>query len=194
MAVDPTLKLEIRAVYESNNLSVAKVLERFPNCEVSPKTVESWVSNKKDPWQKNRFGSEREAVSVLVESTLPIEDAKEIIKGKILTDKAPANTTPYTGIDLDQYGKIVAREICFDVLSAKNLQALMGENLLKAKRFADNSKNIGTNATYHSMLTSTVKTIYGEIKHINPKTSTKIYTDEELEAMSNEELDNLLEE
>ena len=43
MAIDMSLKLEIRAVYESNNLSVAKVLERFPLCEVSAKTVESWV-------------------------------------------------------------------------------------------------------------------------------------------------------
>ena len=32
MAIDASLKLEIRAVYESNNLSVAKVLERFPLC------------------------------------------------------------------------------------------------------------------------------------------------------------------
>ncbi len=187
MAVDQTLKLEIRAVYESNNLSVAKVLERFPNCEVSPKTVESWI--KKENWQKNRFANEKEAITVLVDDTLPIEDAKEIIKGKLLT----AEQQSYTDQDLDQYGKIVAKELCYEVLSAKTLQALMGENLLRAKRFVDNSKNIGTNATYHNMLTTTVKTLYGEIKHINPKVSGKIYTDEELEAMSNEELDNLLE-
>lgn len=183
MAVDPTLKLEIRAVYESNNLSVAKVLERFPNCEVSPKTVESWVT--KEKWKKNRFANEKEAVAVLVEDTLPIEDAKEIIKGKILTEEGIDPEVYYTGINLDEYGKIVAKELCFDVLSAKNLQALMGENLLKAKRFADNSKGIGTNATYHNMLTTTFKTIHGEVKYINPHSSgQKIYTDEELEEMA----------
>ena len=53
MAVDPSLKLEIRAVYESNNLSVAKVLDMFPGCEVSAKTVESWI--KKENWQKKKY-------------------------------------------------------------------------------------------------------------------------------------------
>ncbi|QDF28983.1 hypothetical protein [Halarcobacter anaerophilus] len=192
MATDPTLKLEIRAVYEANNLSVAKVLDRFPNCEVSAKTVESWVNNKNDPWQKNRFVDEKTAIATLVEDTLPIEDAKEIVKSKLLTTQEPQKSS--TDIDFEEYGKIVAKEICFDVLSAKNLQALMGENLLRAKRFADKSKNIGTNATYHNMLTTTVKTLYGEIKHINPGTNKKVYTDEELEQKTPEELDIILEE
>ena len=194
MAIDASLKLEIRAVYESNNLSVAKVLERFPSCEVSAKTVESWV--KKENWTKNRFKDEKIAISELVESTLPIEEAKEIVNTKLLS---PAKTTQdadsnpsLTDIDFDLYGKVVAKELCYDVLSAKNLQALMGENLLRAKRFVDNSKNIGTNATYHNMLTTTVKTLYGEIKHINPNMNKKTYTDEELEQMSIEELDRLL--
>ena len=88
MAIDASLKLEIRAVYESNNLSVAKVLERFPSCEVSAKTVESWV--KKENWTKNRFKDEKIAISELVESTLPIEEAKEIVKTKLLS---PTTTT-----------------------------------------------------------------------------------------------------
>lgn len=195
MAIDMSLKLEIRAVYESNNLSVAKVLERFPSCEVSAKTIESWV--KKENWTKNRFKDEKVAISELIESTLPIEDAKEIVKTKLLNPTANLKNEDFipsfTDIDFDLYGKVVAKELCYDVLSAKNLQALMGENLLRAKRFVDNSKNIGTNATYHNMLTTTVKTLYGEIKHINPSGATKkIYTDEELEAMSLEELDRLL--
>lgn len=196
MAIDASLKLEIRAVYESNNLSVAKVLERFPTCEVSAKTVESWV--KKENWTKNRFKDEKVAISELIESTLPLEDAKEIVKTKLLNPTITTieeNPTPnFTDIDFDRYGKIVAKELCYDVLSAKNLQALMGENLLRAKRFVDNSKNIGTNATYHNMLTTTVKTLYGEIKHINPSSGVakKVYTDEELESMSLEELDRLL--
>ena len=194
MAIDMSLKLEIRAVYESNNLSVAKVLERFPSCEVSAKTVESWV--KKENWTKNRFKDEKIAISELVESTLPIEEAKEIVKTKLLsptTTTQNEETNPsFTDIDFDLYGKVVAKELCYDVLSAKNLQALMGENLLRAKRFVDNSKNIGTNATYHNMITTTVKTLYGEIKHINPNMNKKTYTDEELEQMSIEELDRLL--
>jgi CRISPR/Cas system CSM-associated protein Csm2 small subunit len=185
MAVDQTLKLEIRAVYESNKLSVAKTLDRFPNCEVSPKTVESWIS--KEKWEKQRFSDEKEAVAKLLDETLPIEQAKEILKDKILEKKEETSN-----MDLEEYGQIVAKELCYEVLSAKSLQALMGENLLRAKRFADNSRNIGTNATYHNMLTTTVKTLYGEIKHINPSAKTKIYSDEELESMSNEELDQLL--
>lgn len=190
MAVDPSLKLEIRAVYESNNLSVARVLDRFPDCGVSAKTVESWI--KKENWQKNRFKNEKDAIKVLVEDTLPIDAAKEIIKGKLLTADAADDRPKYSNINLDLYGEIVAKELCFDVLSAKNLQALMGENLLRAKRFVDNSKSIGTNVAYHNMLTTTVKTLYGEIKHINPKSNQRIYTDEELANMSIEELDMLI--
>ena len=190
MAIDPTLKLEIRAVYESNDLSVAKVLDRFPGCEVSAKTVESWI--KKENWQKNRFSDEKKAIDHLVEDSLPIDAAKEIIKGKLLTSQEEDTQPKFTDIDFDIYGKVVAKELCFDVLSAKNLQALMGENLLRGKRFADSAKNIGTIATYHNMLTTTVKTIYGEIKHINPKSNQKIYTDEELENMTLEELDTIL--
>ena len=44
------------------------------------------------------------------------------------------------------------------------------------------------------MLTTTIKTLYGEIKHINTtNTNGKVYTDEQLEAMTAQELDNLLE-
>lgn len=192
MAKDLSLKLEIRAVYESNNLSVAKVLKQFPNSDVSAKTVEVWV--KKENWQKNRFSDEKKAIAQLVDGNLPVEAAKEIIKEKLISqnNKEEESNSFYTDIDFNVYGRIVAKELCYEVLSAKNLQALIGENLLRAKRFVDNSKNIGTNATYHNMLTSTIKTLYGEIKHINPKTNSRIYSDEELEAMSIEELDNLL--
>lgn len=192
MAIDPTLKLEIRAVYESSNLSVAKVMEGFPNCDVSAKTVESWI--KKELWEKNRFTDEKRAIEVLIDDTLPIEKAKDIVKEKLLSKNSENNppVSKYSKIDFDHYGEIVAKELCYEVLSAKNLQALIGENLLKAKRFVDSSKNIGTNATYHHMLTTTVKTLYGEIKHINPSTSKKTYSDEELEAMSIEELDRIL--
>ncbi|WP_418179762.1 hypothetical protein ACNSOO_04670 [Aliarcobacter lanthieri] len=189
MAVDPSLKLEIRAVYESSNLSVAKVMDRFPDCEVSAKTVESWV--KKEDWQKNRFANEKLAIDELVESSLPLDEAKEIIKGKLLTPAA-GDKSNFTNINLDLYGEVVAKELCYEVLSAKTLQALMGENLLKAKKFVDNSKNIGTNATYHNMLTTTVKTLYGEIKHINPTKINKEYTDEQLKEMTIEQLDELL--
>lgn len=187
MAIDESLKLEIRARYESSNLSVAKVLEGFPNCDVSPKTVESWI--KKEDWKKNRFANEKEAIKDLIEGTLPIEKAKDILKESMTKDKK------FTDIDLDRYGKVLASELCFDVLSAKKLQLLMGENLLRAKTFVDNSKSISTNATYHNMLTTTVKALYGEIKHINPtRNNDKIYTDAELEAMSLEELDRIIEE
>ena len=65
MAIDKTLKLEIRAVYESNTLSVAKVLDRFNSCDISAKTIESWVL--KEKWIKNKFTDEKIAIEKLID-------------------------------------------------------------------------------------------------------------------------------
>ena len=82
MAVDETLRLQVQAVYESNNLSVNKVLERFGAYpELKEKTVESWV--KKYGWKKNKFESEALAIEVLIDSSLPLEEAKRIVKEKL---------------------------------------------------------------------------------------------------------------
>ncbi len=190
MAIDKTLKLEIRAVYESNNLSVAKVLERFDDCDISAKTVESWVL--KEKWIKNKFEDEKIAIEKLIDTTLPLEDAKEVIKATLVDN---SHTTISTE-QLNEYSHLVGKELAFKVLHQNTLQTMMAENLLRSERFAKVAKNIGTVATHHNMLTTTIKTLYGEIKHItthNSNTNTKAYTDEELEAMSSEELDNLLE-
>ncbi len=189
MAVDQTLKLEIRAVYESNSLSVKKVLERFPQSDVSPKTVESWV--KKEKWIKNRFVNEKEAIDKLVEQTLPLADAKEVVKAKLVDDK-DGNIMPPE--EKDQYAGLVGRELAYKVLHQNQLQVMMAENLVRSERYAVNARNIGTVATHHNLLTTTFKTLYGEIKHITPyNPDAEIYTDEELDDKTIEELDKLLE-
>ena len=188
MAIDKTLKLEIRAVYESNTLSVAKVLDRFNSCDISAKTIESWVL--KEKWIKNKFTDEKIAIEKLIDETLPLEDAKEVIKATLVNNDK--STIPPD--QQNEYSNLVGRELAFKVLHQNTLQTMMAENLIRSERFAKNAKNIGTVATHHNMLTTTIKTLYGEIKHITTHNSnTKVYTDEELEAMSYEELNNLLE-
>ncbi|MGK0255852.1 MAG: hypothetical protein ACI81I_000459 [Arcobacteraceae bacterium] len=197
MAVDKTHKLEIQAVYESNNLSVAKVLERFSNSEVSKKTVESWVS--KEKWIKNRFVNEKKAMEKLIDDTLPLSDAKSLVL-RVLTDKGndssdedglsslESNMTPE---QLEKYAGVVGKELAYKVLHQNTLQVMMAENLLRSEKYATKANNIGTIATHHGLLLATYKTVHGEIRHINPETGNKIYTDKELEAMTTEQLDSL---
>jgi hypothetical protein len=186
MAIDKTLKLEIRAVYESNNLSVIKVLDRFDACDISAKTIESWV--KKENWKKKRFDDEKIAIEKLIDDSLPLEVAKDIVKIKLLE-----NNTLEKEIQ-NEYSHLVGRELAYKILHQNTLQTMMAENLLRSERFAKSARNIGTVATHHNMLTTTIKTLYGEIKHINTtNTNSKAYTDEQLEAMTAQELDNLLE-
>jgi hypothetical protein len=188
VAIDKTLKLEIRAVYESSTLSVAKVLDRFGGCDISAKTVESWVL--KEKWIKNKFENEKIAIEKLIDETLPLEDAKEVIKATLVNNDK--NTLPPE--QLNEYSHLVGKELAFKVLHQNTLQTMLAENILRSEGFAKVAKNIGTVATHHNMLTTTIKTLYGEIKHITTHNSnTKAYTDEELEAMSDEELENLLE-
>ena len=157
MAIDKTLKLEIRAVYESNNLSVIKVLDRFEHCDISAKTIESWVS--KEKWQKKRFDDEKIAIEKLIDDNLPLKEAKEVIKAKLVQD----NTT--STVEQNEYSHLVGKELAYKILHQNTLQTMMAENLLRSERFAKSAKNIGTVATQHNMLTTTIKTLYGEIYH-----------------------------
>ena len=197
MAVNQTHKIEIRAVYESNNLSVKKVLERFPEVDVSPKTVESWVT--KEKWIKNRFVNEKEAIEILIDDTLPLAEAKDIVAATLLNDKD--NDTGETTDELNfmtpeqkrKYAGVVGKELAYKILHQHSMQEKMGINILRGEKIASASNNIGIVSTYHNMLVTTFKTLYGEIKHINPKSEGKIYTDEEIEKMSDEELEALTE-
>jgi inorganic triphosphatase YgiF len=190
MAVDPGHKLEIRAVYESKNISPKKLKETyFPHSEVSHKTIEYWVQ--KENWQKDHFADVREAIDQLVDAQLPTDEAKEIIKGKLLQEETKLNDK-----DLDEYGKVVATELCYNVLASKNLQLLMGENILKSKKIADASSHMTTKAAYHTMLVNTTKVLHGEKHFISPydpkNDDLKVYTDEEMDAMNDDQLLGML--
>ena len=183
MAVDPTLKLKIRAVYESNNLSPRKLKEtRFSDVDVSHKTIESWVS--KEGWKKNRCGDMTEAMDALIDATINekmMDKAKQMVKSALGDDEKP-----------EAYVEEVSSEMARRAITLGALQMKMGENLYRAEFFAKNAKSIGTVQTYHAMLTSTYQTIHGKqtnFKLLDP--SEKEYSDEELERMSTEELRQL---
>lgn len=188
MAVDETLRLQVQAVYESNNLSVKKVLERFAAYEeLKEKTVESWV--KKYGWKKNKFESEALAIEVLIDSTLPLEEARKIVKEKLKGDVVEGDVMD----DDDRYADMVGKELAYKVLSVKNLQEELAANLERSKRFALNAKSIGTVATHHSMLISTYQAVWGKqinLAPVDPRNAG--LSEDDVKKLSDEELTRLI--
>ena len=191
MAVDETLRLQVQAVYESNNLSVKKVLERFAAYEdLKEKTVESWV--KKYGWKKNKFESEALAIEVLIDSILPLEEAKRIIKEKLAFEAVTGVIVD--GVDSkDEYAGMVGKELAYKVLSIKNLQEELAVNLERSKRFAANAKTISVVATHHNMLISTYQAVWGKQINLAPVDPRNIgLSEEEVKKLSDEELNRLI--
>lgn len=188
MAVDETLRLQVQAVYESNNLSVKKVLERFAAYEeLKEKTVESWV--KKYGWKKNKFESEALAIEVLIDSTLPLEEARNIVKEKLKSDVIEGDIVD----DDDRYADMVGKELAYKVLSVKNLQEELAANLERSKRFALNAKSIGTVATHHNMLISTYQAVWGKQINLAPVDPRNVgLSEEDVKKLSDEELTRLI--
>lgn len=188
MAVDETLRLQVQAVYESNNLSVKKVLERFAGYpELKEKTVESWV--KKYGWQKNRFEDEALAIEVLIDSSLPLEEAKKVVKEKLKVDLLDGELMS----DEDIYAGMVGKELAYKVLSIKNLQEELALNLERSKQFARNAKTIGTVATHHNMLISTYQAVWGKqinLAPVDPRNAG--LSEEDVKKLSDEELTRLI--
>lgn len=188
MAVDETLKLQVQAVYESNNLSVNKVLERFAAYpELKEKTVESWV--KKFGWKKNKFESEALAIEVLIDSSLPLEEAKKIIKEKLKSESVEGEIVS----DDEIYAGMVGKELAYKVLSIKNLQEELALNLERSKRFAANAKTIGTVAAHHSMLISTYQAVWGKQINLAPVDPRNVgLSEEDVKKLSDEDLARLI--
>jgi hypothetical protein len=188
MAVDESLRLQVQAVYESNNLSVKKVIERFAGYEeIKEKTVESWV--KKYGWVKNRFESEAVAIDKLIETSLPLADAKEIVKEKLKADIIEGDILPSD----EKYAEIVGKEIAYKVLSIKNLQEELAANLERGRRFAITAKSIATVATHHGMLISTYQAVWGKQINLAPVDPNKAgLSEEDVKKLSDEELTKLI--
>lgn len=188
MAVDETLKLQVQAVYESNNLSVNKVLERFAAYpELKEKTVESWV--KKFGWKKNKFESEALAIEVLIDSSLPLEEAKRIIKEKLKNEAIEGEVVS----DDEIYAGMVGKELAYKVLSIKNLQEELALNLERSKRFAANAKTIGTVAAHHNMLISTYQAVWGKQINLAPVDPRNVgLSEDDVKKLSDDELARLI--
>ena len=190
MAVDETLRLQVQAVYESNNLSVKKVLERFAAYpELKEKTVESWVN--KYGWKKNKFEDEALAIEVLIDSSLPLEEAKKIVKEKLKGEMIEPEICDDE--DDDIYASMVGKELAYKVLSIKNLQEELALNLERSKQFAKNAKSIGTVATHHNMLISTYQAVWGKQINLAPVDPRNVgLSEEDVKKLSDEELTRLI--
>lgn len=188
MAVDETLKLQVQAVYESNNLSVKKVLERFSAYpELKEKTVESWVG--KYNWTKNKFESEALAIEVLIDSSLPLEEAKRIVKEKLKNDTLEGEVIS----DDEIYAGMVGKELAYKVLSIKNLQEELALNLERSKHFAKNARSIGTVATHHNMLISTYQAVWGKQINLAPVDPRNVgLSEDDVKKLSDEDLARLI--
>jgi len=184
MAIDETLKEDIKIYYETHNLSVAKVYEVFKMCDVSKKTIEAWVTNEK--WIKNKYFNTKEKVQQTI-TTAVTEVVKEETKIQLLqeTEKDDNNQTP-------EYNEKVIAELINDELSTKSLQVKMANNLIKAEVFAKNAKSIGTNKIFHDMLVSAHNAIHAKSASFVINNLNGNITQEDMKNMSNEDLQKII--
>jgi len=202
MAVGDDVKLEIRAYYECHNLSYAKVAEHFeelgyPNYK---KSMENWGRNDIPRWQKNKYSSLEEALESMVDDTVmdAIHDkAKEIIKDKIKGDIGDEglDVEVLEEEDLDAMSAAAIKELIYKKLNKHALTGMMAQNLERSEKMAKKAKTIGVLATHHNMLTTTYTTVHGKQTHVTlTDPSSEVKSTKELDEMSNEELQALLEE
>lgn len=192
MAIDHEKRLKVCAIYESHDWSPKEIKDnRFPNdVDIKVKTIESWVTKYK--LKKNRFASEKEAIDTLIEYTLPLEEAKEIIKNKLNND-ALVEVDIIDGDEKEKYAGIVGKELAFQVLNVHSLQAEIANNLNQARTLAGNSKALGAKSAYHSMLVSAYQLIHGKDINIIPKNpSQSLENQVEVSKQSDSELIELL--
>jgi len=194
MAHDKTKKIEIRAYYESHDLSYVRVAEYFVSTgyEVSAKSIEAWGG--KEKWVKNRYSSLAEAIDKLVDDTvidiIP-EEAKTLIKEKIARD-SDGTIEPDV---IEAMAESISIELTWQTLNKRALSKELALNLNNAKFFAQNSRSIQTNAIYHDMLIKTIGALHGKDEKmplVNPDAEIKLskpmaeMTMEELNALGDD--------
>lgn len=202
MAVSDDLKLEIRAYYESHNLSYAKVAEHFEELGYRnyKKSMENWGRTDIPRWEKNKYASLEEALESMVDDTVldaMHDKAKEIIKNKIKGDieDGGLETDVLDEEDLDAMSNAAVKQLIFKRLNKHALSGMMAQNLERSEKMAKKAKTIGVLKTHHDMLTSTYTTIHGKQTHVTlTDPSNEVLSEKEVEDMSTAELQALLEE
>ncbi|CAA6806614.1 MAG: Unknown protein [uncultured Sulfurovum sp.] len=193
MAHDKTKQIEIRAFYESHNLSYVKVAEHFVTTgyEISAKTIEGWGS--KEKWVKNRYSSLSDALNNLLDNKvidLIPEEAKTLIKDKISKENGVLEPDV-----LDAMAETISTELTYQILNKRALSKEIALNLSNSKIFATNSKSIQANAIYHDMLIKTFGILNGKDEKMPlPNPNTEIKLSKPLSEMTLEELNALEDE
>jgi len=196
MAHDKDIKIKARAIYECGNekISFAKVAEqlmlRGDIDEISRKTIEYWASKDKkngNPWIKGKYKSLSDAIEALLPKEVT-ENIHETVKKKIVDSMANADAIEPEVIDMQT--KEISKELVYQTLSKASLSTKLAESLLRAENIAKTMlNNMSIQATFHSMLTSTIQTVYGRKVEIAPQDpNSSILDDKELAQMSTEEL------
>ena len=194
MAHEATKKIEIRAFYESHDLSYTKVAEHFCSTgyDISHKSIERWGS--KEKWLKGRYSSLSVALENLIDNKIieliPIS-AKNIVRDKIMQEMGETITVD----TIEKMSETITQELTYLTLNNRYLTKELALNLLNSKTFASKSGSIQTNAIYHRMLLETFQALNGKdevMPLINPDADTGLskpineYTWEELEALRRE--------
>ncbi|MDD5360425.1 MAG: hypothetical protein PHI79_04590 [Sulfurovaceae bacterium] len=186
MAKDPTIKLRIRAFFESHSVTYKELHEHFKDMEVSQKTMEYW--GREEQWEKGKYKNLDVAIDAIfaAEMTNNIEgQAKKLVKQLAIGVCKDKGAEEY-------FVNEITKELLFAAVNKNFLAKEMVENLADAKRIATISRMIGVKKTYHDMLTSTYTTLHGRqtnIGLINPK----VVDDQTLEQISTEELMEIIE-
>ena len=198
MAHDQDLKIKARAFYECNELSIAKVAGHFDALGYGniKKTMESWAGNDKQEggkWVKGKYTNMRDAVEALLPPAV-LEDVTESMKETIIKSLMDEGVGALDVDVIEAKAEAVSKELIFQTLNKHNLLGMMTENLQRAENSAKVSTSIGVHATFHSMLTSTIQTVYGKkVEMVPVDPNNQIMSDKEMETLSNEELQALLE-
>lgn len=186
MAIEETAKLDIRAYYESNNLTY-KMAHKYAEVKgytVSQKTIEYWGNN--EGWTKGKYDSLVDAL----ESLMPEFEAAA---QEVIAKDIDARSDLAMGKSAKEYfNNQVSNQMLFRAINKHFLAKEMIQNLQRSKNFANSSKTIGVNKTYHDMLIATYQTIHGKQTYIgalNPN----ILGDQELEGMNTSELMEIVE-
>lgn len=186
MAIEESVKLNIRAYYESNNLpyKMAHKYAEAKGYQVSLKTIEYW--GKQEGWTKGKYDSLINALECVMpefEAAAQEVIAKDI---DVRSDLAMGESAK------EYFNNQVSNQMLFRAINKHFLAKEMIQNLQRSKNFATSSKTIGVNKTYHDMLIATYQTIHGKQTYIgalNPN----IMKDQELESMNTSELMEIIE-
>lgn len=188
MAHDMDTRTKIRAFYECNDLSFAKVFAHFDGMgyDVPKKTMEAWARDETQHggrWVKNRYDNMKTAV----EQALPpeilanVEESMREVMVKALMEEGNGVIEPEI---VEASAEAVSKELIFQTLSKHSLLGKMTKNLGRAEKVAEVSTSIGVHATFHQMLTSTIQTVYGKkIEMVPEDPNNKVLSDEEYENM-----------